>query len=117
MTSPITPDAWQAIGLTLKLAALTTIILLLVATPIAWWLSQTRSKWRAPISAMVTLPLVLPPTVLGFYLLVLLGPQGWVGMLTQGLGLGLMSFSFSGIFARVYCFFLAVCCATYSVCV
>jgi molybdate transport system permease protein len=97
MTSPITPDAWQAIGLTLKLAALTTIILLLVATPIAWWLSQTRSKWRAPISAMVTLPLVLPPTVLGFYLLVLLGPQGWVGMLTQSLGLGLMSFSFSGI--------------------
>ena len=97
MTSPITPDAWQAIGLTLKLAALTTIILLLVATPIAWWLSQTRSKWRAPLSAMVTLPLVLPPTVLGFYLLVLLGPQGWVGMLTQGLGLGLMSFSFSGI--------------------
>ena len=97
MTSPITPDAWQAIGLTLKLAALTTIILLLVATPIAWWLSQTRSKWRAPISSMVTLPLVLPPTVLGFYLLVLLGPQGWVGMLTQGLGLGLMSFSFSGI--------------------
>ena len=97
MISPITPDAWQAIGLTLKLAALTTIILLLVATPIAWWLSQTRSKWRASISAMVTLPLVLPPTVLGFYLLVLLGPQGWVGMLTQGLGLGLMSFSFSGI--------------------
>ena len=97
MTSPITPDAWQAIGLTLKLAALTTIILLLVATPIAWWLSQTRSKWRAPISAMVTLPLVLPPTVLGFYLLVLLGPQGWVGILTQSLGLGLMSFSFSGI--------------------
>jgi molybdate transport system permease protein len=97
MISPITPDARQAIGLTLKLAALTTIILLLVATPIAWWLSQTRSKWRAPISAMVTLPLVLPPTVLGFYLLVLLGPQGWVGMLTQALGLGLMSFSFSGI--------------------
>lgn len=97
MISPITPDAWQAIGLTLKLAALTTIILLLVATPIAWWLSQTCSKWRAPISAMVTLPLVLPPTVLGFYLLVLLGPQGWVGMLTQALGLGLMSFSFSGI--------------------
>ena len=93
----MTPDAWQAIGLTLKLAALTTIILLLVATPIAWWLSQTRSKWRASISAMVTLPLVLPPTVLGFYLLVLLGPQGWVGMLTQSLGLGLMSFSFSGI--------------------
>lgn len=97
MTSVISPDAWQAIGLTLKLAAFTTIILLIVATPLAWWLSQTRSTWRAPISALVTLPLVLPPTVLGFYLLVLLGPQGWVGRLTETLGLGLLSFSFTGI--------------------
>ena len=97
MTSVISPDAWQAIGLTLKLAAFTTIILLIVATPLAWWLSQTRSKWRAPISALVTLPLVLPPTVLGFYLLMLLGPQGWVGRLTEALGLGLLSFSFTGI--------------------
>ena len=97
MTSVISPDAWQAIGLTLKLAAFTTIILLIVATPLAWWLSQTRSKWRAPISALVTLPLVLPPTVLGFYLLMLLGPQGWVGRLTEALGVGLLSFSFTGI--------------------
>lgn len=97
MTSVISPDAWQAIGLTLKLAAFTTIILLIVATPLAWWLSQTRSTWRAPISALVTLPLVLPPTVLGFYLLMLLGPQGWVGRLTEVLGIGLLSFSFTGI--------------------
>ena len=97
MIGAISPDAWQAIALTLKLAALTTIILLIVATPLAWWLSQTRSKWRAPISALVTLPLVLPPTVLGFYLLMLLGPQGWVGRLTEALGVGLLSFSFIGI--------------------
>jgi molybdate transport system permease protein len=93
----MSPDAWQAIALTLKLAAFTTIILLIVATPLAWWLSQTRSTWRAPISALVTLPLVLPPTVLGFYLLMLLGPQGWVGRLTEALGVGLLSFSFTGI--------------------
>ena len=97
MTSPISPEAWQAIGLTLQLATLTTLVLLLVATPLAWWLSQTRSRWRAPVGALVTLPLVLPPTVLGFYLLVLLGPQGWVGMLTQWLGVGLLSFSFTGL--------------------
>ena len=97
MIGAISPDAWQAIALTLKLAAFTTIILLIVATPLAWWLSQTRSTWRAPISALVTLPLVLPPTVLGFYLLMLLGPQGWVGRLTEVLGIGLLSFSFTGI--------------------
>ena len=93
----ISPDAWQAIWLTIQLATLTTIILLGIATPLAWWLSQTDSKWRAPIAALVTLPLVLPPTVLGFYILVLLGPQGWIGMLTQSLGIGLLSFSFSGL--------------------
>jgi molybdate transport system permease protein len=97
MIGAISPDAWQAIGLTLKLAAFTTIILLIVATPLAWWLSQTRSTWRAPIAALVTLPLVLPPTVLGFYLLMLFGPQGWGGRLTEALGLGLLSFSFTGI--------------------
>ncbi len=97
MIGAISPDAWQAIVLTLKLAAFTTIILLIVATPLAWWLSQTRSTWRAPIAALVTLPLVLPPTVLGFYLLMLLGPQGWGGRLTEALGLGLLSFSFTGI--------------------
>ena len=87
----------QAIVLTLKLASLTTLLLLLIATPLAWWLSQTQSRWRAPVSAVVTLPLVLPPTVLGFYILIVLGPQGWVGQLTQSLGLGVLSFSFTGL--------------------
>ena len=91
------PEAWQAIALTLQLATLATLILLLLATPLAWWLSQTHSRWRAPVAALVTLPLVLPPTVLGFYILVLLGPQGWVGQLTQALGLGVLSFSFTGL--------------------
>ncbi len=93
----ISPEAWQAIGLTIQLATLTTVILLVLATPLAWWLSQTPSKWRTPIGALVTLPLVLPPTVLGFYILVLLGPHGWIGMLTQSLGIGLLSFSFTGL--------------------
>ena len=93
----ISPEAWQSIGLTLQLATATTIVLLLIATPLAWWLSQTDSSLRAPIGALVTLPLVLPPTVLGFYILVLLGPEGLVGEITQALGLGLLSFSFSGL--------------------
>ena len=93
------PDsgAGPAIALTLQLATLTTGALLLIATPLAWWLSQTRSPWRAAVQALVMLPLVLPPTVLGFYLLILLGPQGWVGRITQALGLGVLSFSFSGL--------------------
>jgi len=93
----ISPEAWQAIGLTLQLATATTVVLLLIATPLAWWLSQTESSLRAPIGALVTLPLVLPPTVLGFYILILLGPEGLIGEITQALGLGLMSFSFSGL--------------------
>jgi molybdate transport system permease protein len=64
---------------------------------LAWWLSQTSSRWRAPILAFVTLPLVLPPTVLGFYLLVAMGPQGWLGQWTQAMGWGLLSFTFSGL--------------------
>ena len=91
------PHAWQAIRLTLELATLTTLLLLLIATPLAWWLSQTHSRWRAPISAVLTLPLVLPPTVLGFYLLVLMGPQGPLGQLTQALGWGTLSFTFAGL--------------------
>lgn len=90
-------ETLQAIGLTLQLASLTTLVLLLLATPLAWWLSQTRSRWRAPIGAVVTLPLVLPPSVLGFYLLVVMGPQGPLGQLTQALGWGVLSFSFSGL--------------------
>lgn len=90
-------EAWEAIGLTLELAASTTVILLVLATPLAWWLSQTQSKWRAPIGALVTLPLILPPSVLGFYLLVAMGPHGPLGQITQALGWGILSFTFTGL--------------------
>ena len=96
MTGGAGEDA-QAIVLTLKLATLSSLILLLLATPLAWWLAQRRSRARAAVSALVTLPLVLPPTVLGFYLLLLLGPDGPVGQLTRRLGWGLLSFSFTGL--------------------
>ena len=85
------------IWLTLKLAATTTVLLLVVATPIAWWLANTESRLKSPIGAVVALPLVLPPTVLGFYLLVTLGPHGWVGQITEKLGLSTLPFSFSGL--------------------
>ena len=90
-------ESLDAIRLTVVLAAATTVVLLLLATPLAWWLSQTASRWRLPISALVTLPLVLPPSVLGFYLLVAMGPQGPLGQLTQALGWGLLSFTFTGL--------------------
>jgi molybdate transport system permease protein len=90
-------DAIQAITLTLQLASLTTVLLLVIATPMAWWLATSRSGWRGPINALVTLPLVLPPTVLGFYLLVALGPNGPLGQATQALGLGTLSFTFTGL--------------------
>jgi len=86
-----------AIALTIKLAGITTVLLLLVATPLAWWLARSRSRLRTVVAAVVTLPLVLPPAVLGFYLLVLMGPQGAVGQLTQALGLGLLPFTFAGL--------------------
>ena len=94
---PFSASDLQAIWLTFKLAAATTLLLLLLSTPLAWWLSQTRSRWRGPVSAVVALPLVLPPTVLGFYLLVAFGPNGWGGQLTQALGLGLLPFTFGGL--------------------
>jgi molybdate transport system permease protein len=87
----------QAIVLTVQLATATTLVLLLIATPLAWWLSRTASRWRAPITALVTLPLVLPPTVLGFYLLVAMGPDGPLGRLTTALGWGPLSFTFTGL--------------------
>jgi molybdate transport system permease protein len=90
-------DSGQAIWLTLQLAAITTLILLLLATPLAWWLARASSRWRGAILALVTLPLVLPPTVLGFYILLSLGPDGWIGTLTQSFGFGLLSFSFTGL--------------------
>jgi len=86
-----------AIWLTVKLASVTTLLLLLLGTPLAWWLARTRSRLRRPIGAVVALPLVLPPTVLGFYLLVALGPNGPIGQLTQSLGLGLLPFTFAGL--------------------
>ena len=88
---------FSAIWLTLKLAVITTIILLVVSTPIAWWLSQTTSRWKLTISALVTLPMVLPPSVLGFYLLVAMGPNGPIGHLTKAMGIGLLPFTFAGL--------------------
>jgi molybdate transport system permease protein len=86
-----------AIWLTLRLATVVTFLLLLIGTPIAWWLARTRSWLKGPIGAVVALPLVLPPTVLGFYLLLVLGPHGPVGQLTQSLGVGLLPFTFWGL--------------------
>ncbi len=86
-----------AIWLTLRLATMVTLLLLLIGTPIAWWLSRTRSLLKGPISALVALPLVLPPTVLGFYLLLAMGPNGPVGQLTQSMGVGLLPFTFWGL--------------------
>ena len=97
MDFPLNRDALDAIGLTLVLATSTTLILLVLATPLAWWLSQTQSRWRAPIGALATLPLVVPPSVLGFYLLVAMGPQGPLGQLTQAMGWGVLSFTFTGL--------------------
>ena len=94
---PLGPEALQAIWLTLQLATLTTIVLLLIATPLAWWLSQTQSRWKGPVTALVILPVVLPPTVLGFYLLMLMGPAGPLGQFTQAMGWGLLSFTFTGL--------------------
>lgn len=87
----------EPVWLGLELAAVTTVVLIALSTPLAWWLARTKSPLRAPISAVVTLPLVLPPSVLGFYILVAMGPHGPIGQLTQSLGLGLMTFSFSGL--------------------
>lgn len=88
---------WQAVWLTLKLATTTTAVLLVLATPLAWWLARTNHWLRQPISAIVAMPLVLPPTVLGFYLLLLMGPSGPVGQFTQALGLGTLPFTFEGL--------------------
>ena len=87
----------QALALTFQLAATTTVLLLLAGTPLAWWLARTRSWLKGPVGALVALPLVLPPVVLGFYLLVLMGPNGPVGQLTQSLGLGVLPFTFAGL--------------------
>jgi molybdate transport system permease protein len=86
-----------AIRLTAELAALTTVLLLIVGTPIAWCLARTRSRLKPVWSALVAMPIVLPPSVLGFYLLLMMGPNGPVGQFTQSLGLGRLPFTFSGL--------------------
>lgn len=88
---------WQTVWLTLKLAGITTALLLVIGTPIAWWLARSSHWLRQPVAAIVALPLVLPPTVLGFYLLLLMGPEGVVGALTDTLGLGTLPFTFAGL--------------------
>ena len=93
----LTPSDLQAIWLTLKLASVTTCLLLLIATPLAWWLAHSRKWYKGLMAAVVALPLVLPPTVLGFYLLLVMGPHGVVGDLTNTLGLGRLPFTFSGL--------------------
>lgn len=90
-------DDLQALWLTARLAAWTTVLLLLVGTPLAWWLARTRSPLKGPVAAVVALPLVLPPTVIGFYLLLWLGPLGPLGQAMQALGLGLLPFTFGGL--------------------
>lgn len=87
----------SAIGLTFRLATLVTLILLIIGTPLAWWLARTRSSMKGVVGAVVALPIVLPPTVLGFYLLLAMGPHGPVGKMTQSLGFGLLPFSFAGL--------------------
>lgn len=93
----LTPDNWQALWLTFQVAALTTLILLLLGTPLAWWLARSRGWLAKPVGALVSLPLVLPPSVLGFYLLVGLGPNGPVGAWMVSLGLPTLPFTFAGL--------------------
>ncbi|MBT0963753.1 molybdate ABC transporter permease subunit [Denitromonas iodatirespirans] len=92
-----TPADLDAIWLTLRLAGTVTVLLLLLGTPLAWWLAHSRARWRGVVNALVALPLILPPTVLGFYLLVALGPDGPLGQLTRSIGLGALPFTFAGL--------------------
>ena len=94
---PLTPDNLQALWLTVKVATITTIVLLLLGTPLAWWLARSRAWVTRPIGALVSLPLVLPPSVLGFYLLVALGPEGPLGRWMLALGLPTLPFTFAGL--------------------
>jgi molybdate transport system permease protein len=87
----------QAVWLTARLAGIVTVILFVVGTPIAWWLARTKTWWKGPVGAVIALPLVLPPSVLGFYLLLAMGPNGPAGHLTQTLGIGLLPFTFWGL--------------------
>ncbi len=88
---------WSAVRLTVLLAGTTTVLLLLAGTPVAWWLARTRSRAKPLVASLVAMPLVLPPSVIGFYLLLLMGPQGPVGRFTEALGLGRLPFTFTGL--------------------
>ncbi len=88
---------WAPVWLTLKLATASSVLLMVMGTPLAWWLSRSRSRLAVPVEALIALPLVLPPTVLGFYLLVLLGPSGPIGSLWEQLSGGRLVFSFAGL--------------------
>ena len=90
-------DLWQALWLSVKLASLTTVILLIVGTPLAWWLARHKSFWSEVVASFIALPLVLPPTVLGFYLLMLLGPQGPGGAIASIWNARTLAFSFTGL--------------------
>ncbi|PID48760.1 MAG: molybdate ABC transporter permease subunit [Proteobacteria bacterium] len=93
----LTAADWKALWLTLEVAGVTTLCLLLLGIPLAWWLARTTSPWKPILNAVVALPLVLPPSVLGFYLLVMLGPSGPVGQFSEWLGLGTLPFTFWGL--------------------
>ncbi|BBJ23137.1 molybdenum ABC transporter permease subunit [Candidatus Nitrotoga sp. AM1P] len=93
----LSAEDWTAIWLTLRLCLYTTLILMVIATPIAWWLASGRSTYRTAVQAVVALPLVLPPTVLGFYLLITLGPRGFIGGALEDMGLHHLAFTFEGI--------------------
>src|SRR4051794_36772626 len=90
-------DLWSPIRLTLTLASITTVLLLLIGTPIAWWLARSKARWKEAVAAVVALPLVLPPTVLGFYLLLALGPNGPGGWIARLLGGRSLAFTFEGL--------------------
>ena len=87
----------ESVWLSLELAVVTTVVLLALSAPLAWWLARSKSAWCAPVGAVVTLPLVLPPSVMGFYILVVLGPHGPLGQFTQSMGWGLLTFTFPGL--------------------
>lgn len=97
MESILSPADLSAIWLTIKLATVVTLILLLIGAPIAWWMARTRRWWKGPVGAIVALPIILPPTVIGFYLLIAMGPNGPLGQLMQSIGLGLLPFTFAGL--------------------
>jgi molybdate transport system permease protein len=94
---PLNDADLAALWVTLRLASITVVVLFVVGTPLAWWLSRTTRAWKTAVEAVVALPLVLPPTVLGFYLLILLGPRGWVGGTLEAIGGSHLAFTFTGL--------------------